>query len=90
MELQVNDQIRIVTDAYNYIVQGSRIVKEDTKLYSKGDVVWEDLTYHANLPDAYKSMLDKGIMIQDSFNAVMAYINKVEKMILDLKKQKTK
>lgn len=89
MELQVNDQIRIVTDSYNYTVQGSRIVKEDTKLYTKGQLVWDDLTYHANLPDAFRSMLAKGIMMQDSFNTVMAYVNKVEKMILDLK-QKTK
>lgn len=89
MELQVNDQIRIAFESPSYTVQKSRIADKDTKKHKKGDLVWDFISSHGNLPDACRSMLSKGILMQDSFNTVMAYVNKVEKMILDLK-QKTK
>lgn len=94
MELKVNDSIRIVTDSNNYIVQESRIVEKDgsvTKAGTQqraGDIIWDDLSYHGNLPDAERSLLHYGIKLCDDFNLVMEYVNKVEKMILAQKKKK--
>jgi len=92
MELKVNDNIRITTDAYNFIVQESRIVKEDGKVkkdgtqQKKGDIVWEDQSYHGNLNDALKSLLAKGIRdFCEDFNECIAFINLVHKKIDEIK-----
>lgn len=92
MELKVNDNIRITTDAYNFIVQESRIVKEDGKVkkdgtqQKAGDVIWTDVSYHGNLNDALKNLLSKGIMhFCDEFNSVMDFINVVHKKIDEIK-----
>lgn len=86
MELKVNENIRITTDAYNFIVQESRIVKKDGKTNKAGDRIWTDQSYHGNLNDALKSLLAKGIRdFCDDFNAAMDFINIVHKKIDEIK-----
>jgi hypothetical protein len=92
MELQVNENVRIVTDAYNFIVQEASVVKEDCPVRKdgtqrmKGDIIWTDSSYHGNLPDACKSMVEKGVKYQDTFAEVMSFLSLVYDKIDKLKK----
>lgn len=88
MELVVNDKIRIQTDAYNYIVQGSRVIEKDGKTNKKGDIVWDEVSYHGNLKDACKSMVSKGIKFCDTFAEVMSFLALVYDKIDEIKTTK--
>lgn len=58
MEIQLNENFRITTDNYNYILQEQKLVqpKDDSKeQYYK----WDDVDYYGKLEHALNSALEK-------------------------------
>lgn len=87
MELKVNDNIRIINDDVYYCVQKRSVVTAEKARNPEnvGKETWDNLTYHANLKDALKSMTDKGITACADFNEVISFLNLVYKKIDKLK-----
>lgn len=81
MELKVNNDFRVQNDDCYFTVQKRRTILKSKFPEKVGTDVWENQTYHVNLVDANKSMLDKGIAMSDDWNSVIALLKDVKRQL---------
>jgi len=82
MMLQINNEWRITTDPYNYILQKSRIAKEGK---NKGEITWSSVSFHPTLKSACERLIDGGLKELDlqEANKIINYLDRINQDIIN-------
>lgn len=76
--LQINEDWRIDSDQYNWILQKRTIITKTDNLENIGKEVWRNEGYHPTLPAAVAALVDKAIKMPPDVNGVL---NKLDELI---------
>jgi len=66
MDIRINKDWRITTDARNFILERCRIAEDDTKVYKKGDEVWSQEAFYATLDRALSGLVKYDLLKCDA------------------------
>jgi len=81
MEIQINDDWRVVSDPYGWIVQNKQVSGPGSK--TPGEVYWLARTYYQSLPAACAGFVEMTVRMTDG-RGIVAYQAAVEKVIHEL------
>jgi hypothetical protein len=76
MNIQINDDYRIKSDAYNVIVETKSVVKEGDNV---GKEYWTAVGFYPNLESAYRGMVKDGLQTKDlvGVEAILDYLRQI-------------
>lgn len=75
---EINDDYRITSDKYQYILLKKRIVQDkDSKNY--GEAAWDTEAFLPNIEDVLKFFMERGIKDEiGDIHAIAAWVNEIE------------
>ena len=66
MNIRINKDWRLTTDARNFIIEKCRIAQTDSKEHKKGDEVWTQVAFYAKLDRALEGLVKYSLLDCDA------------------------
>lgn len=80
MTITVNEEYRIVTDEYNFMLQQKKVRKKGK---NAGNEIWVTVGYYPSIEYAYEALIRRGLLKEDleGVQQVIDYLEKIHKEI---------
>lgn len=82
-----NQDYRVLTDKFNYILQVKRIVQDGE---NKGNEYWENIAYSGNISSLLRSLIEEKLKVDFNFEDIQIELNNIKKEINNLIKEEVK